>query len=290
MSPSPSEVTIVVPTLDEEEAIGRVIDELRGCGFDNILVVDGHSKDRTAEIAREKGAKVVYQEGKGKTNAIKTALKYIETTYVLVMDGDFTYPAHEIPKFLEFGSNGKVDQVIGVRVKGRENITLLNRFGNRMLTALFNLIFGSGLKDVCSGMYIIRTDFLREVEFSSKGFGVEVEIAATVVSRGGNIREVPIEYRERIGESKLDNKRFSAVRNGLNIGIEMLKVALRYNPMFLIFGAGALLLVPGLSISLWVDYRLFFLGDNSCSPDGNRTSIVDAYNPLDILEEVRTQD
>jgi len=88
---SPGDVTILIPTLNEEEAIGKVIQELKSYGYHNILVVDGYSQDRTVEIARENGAKVIYQVGHGKAAAIKTGLERVRTPYVLIMDGDGTY-------------------------------------------------------------------------------------------------------------------------------------------------------------------------------------------------------
>lgn len=92
-SASKSEITTVIPTLNEEEGVGLVIDELRDNGIENIVVVNGGSTDRTREVAAARGAVVVMQEGKGKALAIKTALRYVKTPWMLVIDGDHTYDA-----------------------------------------------------------------------------------------------------------------------------------------------------------------------------------------------------
>ncbi|MEM0459749.1 MAG: glycosyltransferase family 2 protein [Thermofilaceae archaeon] len=247
-------VTIVIPTLNEEEAIGPVIDELKGFGWNNILVVDGNSDDATRTIAASKGAKVVVQEGRGKADAIKTAVKHVATPYVVIMDGDYTYPAKHIAELLEKAVGEGLDEVIGARRRGREHIPLVNRFGNWVITKAFNLLFATHLSDVCSGMYLVRTDVLREVRFEAKGFSVEVEIAAHVASTTRRIDEIPIEYRRRIGRPKLGK------RHGFTIMLDALKLALRYNPVFLFFSASSLILVPSLTLAAWVGYRWLLLG------------------------------
>ena len=258
MKVTPDQVTIVVPTLNEEEAIGRVIDELRAQGFDDILVVDGHSRDRTREIAEAKGARVILQRGRGKADAIATAVEHLDRPFVVIMDGDWTYPAYEIPRLLELLDGS--DEVIGVRARGRENIPLVNRVGNRVITWVFNVLFGTHLTDVCSGMYALRLERLREVEFSTRGFSIEVEIAASVTSSGGEVREVPIRYRRRKGRSKLSRGLFGSVGQGIGIARDVILLAARYNPVFLIFAGGSLLLIPGILLMGWVAWELLFFG------------------------------
>ena len=249
-------LTIVIPTLNEEEAIGKVIDEILEQGFEpeQILVVDGYSTDRTVEIARSKGVRVVYQKGRGKADAIRTAVEYVDTPYMLVMDGDYTYPAKHIRELLEKIHYEGHDEVIGARVKGRENIPLVNRFGNRVLTLFFNLLFGTHLTDVLSGMYILRTESVRTALFESKGFSIESEIAAHIVSSGGSIAEHPIEYRRRLGRKKL------RVVDGVRIAVDMVKLAWKYNPVFFIAFIGSLLLLPGLALTGYVVYNYLFYG------------------------------
>ncbi len=93
-------VTVIIPTLNEVEGIGLVLNELIGVGVsrDRVLVVDGGSTDGTVRVAEERGVRVIRQLGRGgKADAIKTALRYVETPYMLVMDGDYTYPRHGNP-------------------------------------------------------------------------------------------------------------------------------------------------------------------------------------------------
>jgi len=247
---SPEDVTIVIPTLNEAEAIGKVLDELKQEGYTNILVVDGYSHDGTVEIAREKGAVVVYQHGTGKTGALKTAMEHVRTPYVLVMDGDYTYDPKDIKRLLDHGS--RYAHVIGVR--DRSNIGLVHRFGNWVITRTFNILMGTGLHDVCSGMYLLKTDVAKELEFSSRGFATEVEIAAQTATEH-SITEVPIGYRRRIGRRKL-----STWRHGLGILFSVISLARKYNPVLLFSALSALSIIPAVAILAWVVFRQLTAG------------------------------
>ena len=254
--PCNGDLTVLIPVLNEAEAIGNVLDEVLSEGVDpgNILVVDGGSTDGTVDIARSKGVRVIGQIGKGKADAVKSALTHIKTRYVLLMDGDYTYPAMYIKDLCRAKEDG-VDEVIGRRIPvGEKTQGPLYRLGNWILTKTFNLLFGTKLKDVLSGMYLLDKEVLEEMEFKSSGFGIESEIAAHVASTGGEIVEVPIEYRERRGEKKL------GVRHGLDIISQMIRFSMIYNPVFLVFLIGSVLLIPGLILGLWVAYEYFANG------------------------------
>jgi dolichol-phosphate mannosyltransferase len=249
MSIRKEDLTILIPTLNEAGAIGKLIDELKSENY-NILIVDGNSTDGTVEIVRSKGVRLIFQEGKGKADAIRTGLKYINTPYLLVMDGDYTYDPKDIEKFLYPG----FDEIIGVR--RRDNMEGSHRFGNWLITKVFNLLFGTGLRDVCSGMYLLRTEVAREVEFRSKGFSVEVEIAAHITSTGGRIGEVEINYRKRIGDPKLRKL------HGISIILSIIRLMLEYNPLFFMFLASSAALIPGIIIIGYVAFELIFRGIN----------------------------
>ena len=243
---------MVIPTLNEAEAIGKTVDELKQHGFTKILVVDGHSVDGTQRIAEQKGAKVVRQEGRGKADALRTAIGHVETPYTLVIDGDYTYDPSYIESMLRHAE--EYDEVIGARVNGKENIPLLHRFGNRAITKAFNLLLGTRLKDVCSGMYLIKTEVAREVDHDCHGFSSEVEFAAHVASTSRRIIDVPAGYRPRIGNPKLKS------RHGISILSNAVRLAWRYNPAFFIFACGSMFLIPSLIVLGWVAFEHLFMG------------------------------
>ena len=201
------DVTIVLPVLNEQEGISAVVDDLQRHDYRNILVVDGHSTDLTAEIARSKNVPVIEQLGIGKTDAIKSAIEQVTTPYMLVMDGDSTYDAADIETLLDRAH--EYDEVVGAR--NRANISRVRRFGNRVISNIFNSLFQTSITDVCSGMYLLNLRLAKNLEFRSKGFSVEAEILAQAVSRG-QVTEVPINYRKRVGQSKL-----SPITSGMEI-------------------------------------------------------------------------
>ncbi|MER3468439.1 MAG: glycosyl transferase family 2 [Thermoflexus sp.] len=254
--PSKEDVTVVLPTLNEQDAIGKVIDELRKEGYNNILVVDGYSTDRTVEVAKAKGVSVIYQHGSGKAGAIRTALERVESPYMLVMDADHSYDPRDIERMLGYIS--ECDEVIGLR-KDRHNIPLLHRLGNRLISTTLSLLLGKRVTDPCSGMYLLRTDKARRLELTSGGFAIEAEIVAQL-SSVGRVVEVPISYRKRVGSRKLQSW-----RDGFSILATVFKISWLYNPVFLISGLASLFAILGLSILAWQFYLRFMFGGGGWS-------------------------
>jgi dolichol-phosphate mannosyltransferase len=235
-------VTVVIPTLNEAGAISEVIEEVKTEGYQNILVVDGYSTDRTDRIAFGNGAKLVYQHGIGKAGGVKTALEAVKTPYVLFMDGDGTYDPKDIWRLLNHADNHA--QVIGAR--DRRHIPQLHRLGNWMISELFSLLFGVRVTDVCSGMYLLDASRAGGHNLEESGFAAEIELAAQTASMQ-ELTEVPINYRPRIGTRKL--KTWS---DGHAILSSAFKLALRYNPVFMYSGLTTLTIIPAGSILLWV--------------------------------------
>jgi dolichol-phosphate mannosyltransferase len=240
----PSQVTVVIPTLNEEEAIGEVVDEVKAAGFGNVLVVDGGSYDRTIEIADEHGANVILQEGRGKTKAFESATDFVTTDYLVVLDGDWTYPAKYIQPMVDLLDAN--DEVIGWRYYGRGNIPLLNRLGNAVLTKEFSALFNVKVHDICSGMYAIRTSFTGDLFYESGGFSTEVELAAQVASCAGHLAEIPIDYRERRGKNKM-----SPYRHGPKIAADIIRLSWNYSPILSLAAVASLMLVPGTILGAW---------------------------------------
>ena len=252
-------LTVVIPVLNEAGCVGRVIEEVLDAGIPRgrILVVDGGSTDGTREEAASYGVRVVVQDGRGKADAIRTAARLVDTEYVAVIDGDGTYPAREIPRLYSKALEEGLDEVIGARVYTRGSQPAVLRVGNRILTWLFNVIFGTRLSDVLSGLYVVRSRVLREIPYASRHFGIESEIAAHVAATTGRVGEVRVEYRPRC---RPEAKKLRA-RHGVSIALDMLRMAWHYNPAFLMFAVGAaLLLAPGLALGGWVAYRMLAYG------------------------------
>jgi glycosyltransferase involved in cell wall biosynthesis len=205
----PSTLVLVV-ALDEEEGIGLTIAELKHylCN-PPFLVVDGNSKDKTAHIAKSLGADVIYQEGKGKGDAIGCAIKHIngDVDYVVLIDADYTYPASFVPRMLKLlEENPRVGMVIGNRFNHLLTpAAMKNPFyvGNRLLAVVQRFLNGVDLNDPLTGLRVVRWDILKNWKPKSKGFDFEAELNHQVERRGYQTVEVSIPYRARLGEKKL---------------------------------------------------------------------------------------
>ena len=239
---SKEDVTVVIPTLNEAEGIRKVIEEVKAEGYDSILVVDGYSSDQTPEIADTNGAVVVYQHGNGKAGGVRTAIERVETPYLLFMDGDHTYDPKDIWRLVAHIED--YNHIIGVR--DRKHIPRLHRLGNWVISQFFSLLFLVKVTDVCSGMYLLRTEEVKKHIMQEPGFAAEVELAAQSASNE-TLTEVPISYRQRIGTKKL-----STWKNGLAILSAVIGLSRRHNPILLYSGLASLSLIPALAILGWV--------------------------------------
>lgn len=235
-------VTVVIPTLNEEEGITKVIEEVKAEGYGNILVIDGYSKDNTAHLANGNGVKVAYQHGSGKAGAVKTAIERAETPFILFMDGDHTYDPKDIWRLMNH--NEHYCHVIGVRDK--KHIPWLHRFGNWVISRTFSLLFTVKTSDVCSGMYLIETEEAKKYNLQEQGFIAEIELAAHSAATR-NLAEVPISYRPRIGTRKLNTW-----KHGLVILSAAFGLARRHNPVFLYSSIAGLSVMPAAAILGWV--------------------------------------
>jgi dolichol-phosphate mannosyltransferase len=243
------QVTIVVATLNEEQAIGPLIDEIRAAGYNKILVVDGYSKDMTVEIARAKGALVVGQIGKGKSGAVLSARDIVDTAFFLLMDGDYSYDPKDIDRFVAHAEG--YDHIIGFRPKASPHMSKLHRLGNWVLSEEFNILMGANIPDVACGMYLMRTQKVKELVFHRHGFEVDQEIAAQMLV-DGRVAFVPINYRSRIGEVKAPTW-----RQGFRALFAILGFARRYNPVVLFGLLAALALVPAVIFLSYAVYLYF---------------------------------
>jgi len=255
--------------LNEEDAIGPVIDELHKHEYENIIVIDGNSVDKTKQVAEKKNVEFHTQKGKGKADGIKMVLQYIKTPYLLIMDCDYTYDPADIEKFLE--KIETANQVIGVRDFRSKVMPKFNQFGNSLITKTYNLVMGSDLNDVCCGMYMFQTEFLKKIDIKLTGYQIELELASKT-GEYGKTKEVPINYRKRLGETKM-----SAVREGFNVFRNLYKFSKVYNPSLLFSVFAGLLIIPGIILLGYVG--ILWLID----PENYRRGIVQIAIILSIV-------
>lgn len=204
-------VSVVIPTMNEEGSVGAVIDEVRAALTSRpheILVIDTNSKDRTREIAREKGAIVVEEPRRGYGRAYKTGFEKASGVYIVTLDADMTYPAEDIPHLLERLENEPLDFITTNRFARMQKgaMSAKHRLGNWVLSVTTRVLFRVSLRDSQSGMWVLRRNILGDLNIESDGmaFSEEIKIEAFRKKRA---TEVPITYRVRVGEVKLSSWR-----------------------------------------------------------------------------------
>ena len=221
----PRGLTILVPTLNEEDAIGGVIgslpvQDLHAMGIDtHVLVVDGHSADRTRDIAARAGAEVVVQPGKGKGDGIRHGLRHASGDLVLAIDADGSYPSEAIPVLVRRLADG-CDVVVGTRIRGGMEpgaMPPMNYIGNRFLSLLATALFGVRITDLCSGMWGLGPRAVALIRLESNGFDIEPEVIAESCRLKLRVEEVPIAYRVRKGATKLGNPLRAGVGDALRL-------------------------------------------------------------------------
>ena len=213
-----SPLAVVVAAYNEEEGIAPTIRELKELLVKpHLVVVDGKSSDRTLEVAKDLGAEVLIQRGKGKGNAISEGLDRVngDTSYVVFTDADYTYPAKHIKEMVNvLNLNPDVGMVLGDRFSRiYEDESDRNQFyiGNRILGFVHRVFNGVNLNDPYTGLRIVRAELVKGWKPKSDGFDIEAEINHYVKQKGYRIVELPIKYRKRLGKKKLSFK------HGLNI-------------------------------------------------------------------------
>ena len=223
-------VVIVIPALNEEKAIGRVLDDIPRRLVSEVIVVDNGSTDRTPEIARQKGARVVYEPRRGYGAACYAGFRAAppDTDIVVFMDGDYSDHPEELPLLLEPIIKGEADMVIGSRMRGKREKGALpphSLFGNWLASTLLRLIYGQKVTDL-GPFRAIRYECLKALGMRDRGFGWTVEMQARAARKGLRVVEVPVSYRRRIGKSKITGNLVNSIRAGYTILATIFKVAL----------------------------------------------------------------
>jgi glycosyltransferase involved in cell wall biosynthesis len=241
-------VSVVIPCLNEEENIEACVQRATAVlvkeGISGeVIVVDNGSEDRSADLARGAGARVVHEPRRGYGSAYLTGLAHAAAQFVVMADADLTYDFGEIPRFLERLQSG-ADLVMGDRM---DNIApgampWLHRYvGNPALTGVLNLFFRTGVRDAHCGMRAVRRDVLPRLDLRTTGMEFASEMIVRAAREGLVIEELPIKYYPRGGRSKL-----SSFRDGWR----HLRYLLVHSPRHLFIVPGAVMF--GFGLLVWI--------------------------------------
>jgi glycosyltransferase involved in cell wall biosynthesis len=254
------EVSVVIPCLNEADSIDEcvrsalaVLDSHAIAG--EVIVADNDSEDDSPRLAAEAGAIVVHEPERGYGSAYLAGFAVARGRYILMADADLTYDFEEIPRFLA-ELNAGADMVIGNRMKNIHPGAMpwLHRYiGNPLLSGFLNLLFRTGVDDAHCGMRALRRDLLPRLALRTTGMEFASEMVIRAAKEHLDIRQFPIEYHPREGESKL-----SSFRDGWR----HLRFLLVHSPNHLFIFPGALMAVIGALVELVVIARLGLLGRN----------------------------
>ncbi len=212
-------VSVIIPALNEERALPAVLADLPP-GVDEVIVVDNRSTDRTAEVARLGGARVVTEPQRGYGAACLRGLAEIGPCDVVVfLDGDHSDYPQELPRLIEPIARHQADFVLGSRLSGRCEAGAMppqSVWGNRLACFLMRLFFGARYTDL-GPFRAIRRDALQRLGMRDRNYGWTVEMQIKAVRARLRIREVPVPYRPRIGQSKISGTFSGTFRAGFKI-------------------------------------------------------------------------
>jgi glycosyltransferase involved in cell wall biosynthesis len=253
-------VSVVIPCLNEEGTIERCVrkalDVLTEHGIvGEVIVADNDSEDQSARLAAEAGAIVVHEPERGYGSAYMAGFAAARGRYIMMADADLTYDFEEIPRFLG-ELDGGADMVIGNRMKNIQPGAMpwLHRYvGNPLLSGFLNLLFRTGVDDAHCGMRALRRDRLPQLDLRTSGMEFASEMVIRAAKEKLVLRQFPIEYHPREGESKL-----SSFRDGWR----HLRFLLLHSPNHLFIFPGAVMAVIGFVVEFVVIAHLGVFGRN----------------------------
>jgi len=220
-------VSVVIPTHNEAQAIGRVLADLPPDLVTEIIVVDSNSNDRTPEIAATMGARVIREPRRGYGQACLTGLAAAESPDVVVfLDGDYSDRPSELPILLEPIVDGRADITLGSRLGERCSAGALpwhQALGNRIAACLIRVLYGLEITDL-GPFRAGRADVLRALALEQTTYGWAVEMILKGALAGYRVVEVPVSYYSRIGKSKISG----TVKGTLGAGWFILSLIMRY--------------------------------------------------------------
>lgn len=243
---------VIIPCLNEELTVAGVIGEFRrALPGAEVVVIDNASDDCTADVARQLGATVLSESRRGKGNAVRKAFREVEADIYVLVDGDGTYPADRVHDLMGPVRDGKADVVVGVRLdaSSASELRAVNRFGNRMLRYVVNLVFASRITDLLSGYRVMTREFVRNIPLLSVGFEVETELSILALERGFRTVEIPVTLTARPEGSR---SKIRVLHDGIRILNAILTLLRDYRPLSFFGAIGTVSMLTGLAPGIFV--------------------------------------
>ena len=247
-----AKIVILIPCLNEEITIGKVIHDFQDAIPEaKIIVFDNNSTDRTAAIVRECGAEVIPESRPGKGHVVASMFRKVDADYYVIVDGDDTYSAEHVRKLLEPVMKEQADMAVAVRLAKYTATSFrpLHVFGNNLVCRLVNWIFKSNLSDIMSGYRAYSRELVQSIPILSSGFEVETEMTIRILDYGFRIKEVPLPYRERPEGSVSKLRTF---HDGFRVLSEIARIAKAYKPFTFFGGIGLAFILAGGISGIWV--------------------------------------
>jgi len=238
-------IAILIPCYNEELTVACVIDAFRAELPDShIYVFDNNSTDRTAEVARGRGATVVRERRQGKGFVVQSMFREINADIYVMVDGDGTYPASSVHALLEPVVANYADMVVGSRLdpSSDSQFRLMNRLGNYLFLFLTRTLFEARINDMLSGYRVFNRNLVKQLPLFSRGFEIETELAIKALERGYRVIELPINLTARPQGSHSKIRHF---HDGFLIAGMIFSLARDYKPLTVFGAIGLLLLVLG---------------------------------------------
>ena len=199
-------ITVIIPCLNEEQGIERVLTRMPAF-VDEVIVVDNGSTDRTSDVARGFGAKVVREDVRGYGRAYKTGFGQATGDVIITLDGDHSYPVDALSYLLEAFLHLDVDFLNASRfpVRDKQAMSFKHKFGNFVLSIVMSVLFFRWVRDSQSGMWVFKRSILRDFTLESNGMAFSEEIKIEALKHPKvRFEEISIQYSSRLGEIKLN--------------------------------------------------------------------------------------
>lgn len=225
------QVSVIFPAYNEEENIGSATSDFLSMGLvDELIVVDNNCTDKTAEVAKLGGAKVVKETRQGYGFALARGMKEATGSFVILAEPDGTFEGKDIKKLL--ANSDKFDLVLGTRTKKKfikkgANMGFLLRWGNILMAKLLQILFfTSDLTDCGCTLRLIKNELLKKIlpKMTVGGSHFLPEMVILAIKEGARIKEIPVNYGPRIGTSKITG----SFRRAVKVGLAMFLLILKY--------------------------------------------------------------